>query len=312
MATTRKRRSFLSRHPRTKRVAYTFYALLVVLLGLAVLPLRILPRRLTYWLGGIIGRTLVYPAVRPKIEMNLRHAYGTRMTPRRLRAIGLKVATNVTWSAIDCYYLWLWWCLFDVRSTVARVFNRAPLEHALAKKAGAIVVTAHYQCFDIIAVYGHTMTDTGGVIARSFPSPLINWLFRRARMLHGIPTFFDEIKGAIKALRGNGIVGILPDLHARKRLAVPARFFGKPTLTFDIHVRIAGQTRSPLIPAFLLRHRRTPWLYSMVFYDAIIVPAKPSADTILSCVQSVNDAIEHHIRRFPSGWIWFHNKWALW
>lgn len=312
MATTKKRRSFLSRHPHAKRLAYTVYALLFLLLVLVFLPLRILPRRLVYWLGRLVGRTCVYPAVRLRIEANLRHAYGARMTPRRLRAIGIKSAINTTWSALDCYYLWVWWWAFRIRATVVEAVNRAPLDRALAAGTGAIVATAHYQCFEILPVYVHTMTDVGGVVARSFPSSLINWLFRRIRMLHGIPIFFDEIKGAIKALRKNGIVGILPDLHARKRLAQPALFYGKPTLTFDIHIRIAGQTGSPIIPAFLLRHKRTPWHYTMLVYEAIVVPAKPSPDTIRSCVQAVNDAIEHHIRRFPSGWIWFHNKWALW
>jgi KDO2-lipid IV(A) lauroyltransferase len=184
---------------------------------------------------------------------------------------------------------------------------------ALAAGTGVIVATAHYNCFEIMPVYfSRTLVRTGGVIARSFPSPFLNWLYRRARLLHDVPSFYDEIKGVIKALRLNGVVGILPDLHARKRLALPATFYGRPTLTFDIHVRVGGRLQCPIIPAFLQRHKRQPWRYTLVFYQPIHVPRDADEQTIRAITQRINDIFEYHVRRWPSGWIWFHNKWALW
>jgi len=313
MPGVKRKRSFLSRHPRLKCAVYTVYGLLFVLGWLLTLPLRLLPKRVTYWLGRCVAVALVYPRLERKINLNLEYVYGSRMTPRRARALGLKSVINAVWSALDCYYLWIWWWQSDIRRIVERAFNREPLDRAIAQGRGVIVVTGHYHCFELMPVYVRKVVHSdGGVIPRSFPAPLLNWLYGRLRMMHNIPSFFDDVKGVVRALRAGGVVGILPDLHARKRLGVPALFYGKPTLTLDIHVRIASQLGCPIIPAFMMRHRRIPWQYSIVFYAPIAVPRKAGAEVIAGTTQTINDLIEWHLRRYPGGWIWFHNKWGLW
>jgi KDO2-lipid IV(A) lauroyltransferase len=309
----KKKRSFLSRHPRLKRIAYTFYGLLFIPLFIIVLPLGIFPKRFLYWLGRLVGLYILYPLVRKKIDINLDYAYDGQLSPKRIHAIGRKVAINVAWSVLDCYFLWVFWWCFKIRSIVVDVQYWQTVDDAFAAGNGMFVATAHYNCFEIMPIYfsrGMNITSAG-VIARSFPSPFLNWLNRRARLLHHMITFYDEVRGVLKCLRINGAIGVLPDLNARKRLGLTVTFYGKPTRTFDIHFRLASKEDSPVIPAFMMRHRRMPWQYTLMFYPAIKIPHKADEETIQTYVQKLNDVFEYHIRRYPSGWIWFHNKWRL-
>ncbi len=313
MATREKkrRRSFLSRHPRLKRLVYSLYGLLAIPLILLPLPLFILPKRWLYAAGRRLGALFVYPAIREKVVVNLTYVYGERMTTRRANAIALKVAANVIWFILDCYYLWMFSWTFKIDNIVVATENRDIVDNELRPGKGLIVASAHYGCFEIMPVYflKKGITTVGGVIARSFPSPLFTWLNRKLRMRAGIPSFYDQVKDVFRTLRSNGVIGVLPDLCAKRRLGIPATCYGKPTLTFDIHVRIASQMRCPIIPAFLVRRPRKPWQYSLTFYPAITVPRKADRETISQKVQEINDALEYHIMRFPSGWFWFHNKW---
>lgn len=310
----RKRRSFLSRHPRLKVVVYSLYGLLFLPLLVVTLPLYLLPRRVVYGVARIVGLWIVARAVREKVERNLRYAYGGRMTAQRVQALTKKVSVNVVWSAVDCYYLWVWWWRWRAERIVTGAENLEVVQKALEMGKGLFMVTAHYHCFEIMPVYVARVfgLQRGGVVARKFPSPVLNWLNRKARMLHGIPTFYDQVRDVLRELRGNGVIGFLPDLHARKRLGVPSTFYGKPTLTLDVHVRLAGQVGCPIIPAFMMRRKRRPWEYWLMVYEAVWVPRKADEEHVRACVQEINDVFERHIRRYPSGWVWFHNKWGLW
>lgn len=308
----KKKRSWMSRHPRVKRVAYTLYAVGAMIPALCFLPLFLLPRRIVYGVGRVCGIWCVYPFLRDKITKNLMYAYGERMTPRRASAIAKKVAINVPWFMIDAVYLWIFARRYDARKTVTRLYGWDTFLTAWDEKKGVIIATIHFSCFEILPVYfNHRFYPPGGVIARSFPSPFLTWLNRRARLRHKLSTYFDDVRGVIRALRQNGLIGILPDLHAKRRLGVPCTFFGKPTLALDVHWRIAAQTGSPVMPCFLVRQKKHPWQYTLLAYPVLHIAPKADATQRAEKVQQLTDVFEQHIRRFPSQWFWFHNKWKI-
>ena len=312
--TKKHKRSFNSRHPKFRQVSYFLLGLGIVIGILIPLPLFIFPKKVLYFFGRKIGLLFVYPAIRKKIRLNLFYVYGDKMTEKRVAAIAKKVAANNIYFILDCYYLWLLHFSFNINKTIVNSINRFIPENSLKNGKGVFGVTAHYGCFEIIPVYflDTGLVDVGGVIARSFPSPFLNWLNRKVRLIAGIPSFYDQAKDIFKALKSNGVLGFLPDLRAKKRHGVESTFFGKPTLTLPVHVRLASQLGSEIIPVFLNRHKRKPWEFTIIFYSAIAVQKKADAETIKLKVQEVNDVLEHHIRRFPSGWFWFNNKWKLW
>ncbi|MBO7447820.1 hypothetical protein J6U78_05760, partial [bacterium] len=59
-APKKKRRSFMSRHPRIRSVVYGIYALLFALVGILMFPLGLIPRKWTYKLGRFVGLNVTY------------------------------------------------------------------------------------------------------------------------------------------------------------------------------------------------------------------------------------------------------------
>jgi len=309
----KKQRSWLSRHRRARTVVYTLYALLAAPFVILPLPFFLLPKTVVYSIARRVGMCIAYPLTRKKTRANLFHAFGGRMTERRADALARKVAANTCYWLADVVYLWVFarWLRWD--DIVVSSENQQAVFDSLAGGNGLIIATPHYGCFEIIAAYFlQKLRVLGGVIARSFPSPFMNWLYRKTRLIHDVTSFYDQVRDVMRFLKHNGVIGVLPDLRAKRRLGLPTTFFGKPTLTFDIHVRIAGHARSPIIPAFLMRHKRKPWQHTMVFREPIIVPPKSPDETIHAITQQINDVFEWHLRRYPSGWMWFNNKWRLW
>lgn len=307
------KRSFLSRHPKLKKIVYSFYGILIIFLIILPVPLFILPKKYVYKLSRFLSQLFVFPFIREKTIKNLKYAYGGRMTDFRANAIAKKCAANLLFSAVDCYYLWFFKPFYNFDNIIIEVKNTNCVYDSLKKKNGIFVATPHYGCFEIIpAFFAMKLNLTGGVIARKFPSDLLTWLNRKARQLHKVPSFYDEARAILKNLRSNNVIGILPDLNAKKRLGIPSSFFGKETLTLDIHVRLASQTGAPIVPAFINRHVSKPWQYTMIFYPPVCVDKKVPQEIISKKVQEINDIFEEHIKCYPSGWIWFHNKWKLW
>jgi len=309
----KQRRSFLSRHPQLKREVYTFYGLLFLLVIVLPIPLFIFPKKWLYSIAKYLSIVFVYPFLKNKICINLKYAYGLKMTDYRANALAKKCVANVMWSVVDCYYLWLFKYFYNYDKIVTKTVNVEYVFEARKKGKGQFVATAHYGCFEIMPAYViNALKLPGSVVARSFPSPFLNWLNRKARTLYNTPTFYNDARGILKALHSGKTIGILSDLRAKRRLGLQTTFFGKSTLTFDIHIRLAGKTGSPIVPAFLVRQVRKPWQYSFVAYPPITVEKKADKTKILEKTQEVNDVFEKHIRRYPSGWIWFHNKWKQW
>ena len=303
----------MSRHPKIRSVAYGFYALLFVCGALLLFPLGFIPRRWTYKLGRLFGLYFAYHCIKKKCFINLFYAYEERMNTLRATALTKKLAINLSYDVLDCFYLWVFkWRYDDYRP----VEEWGGWEKVDGRESGhgVVVATAHYQCFEVMPVH-FTYTrgiNASGVIARTFPSPLAVKLYTWLRMRYNCLSFYNDVRGVIKALRGGGVVGVLPDLYAKRKYKVPTTFYGKPTTTFDIHFRVAAITQCPVIPAFLMRYKRVPWRFGLLFYEPINLPKKPTEEEVDACVQELSNVFEYHIRRFPTGWIWFHNKWRRW
>lgn len=308
------RRSFMSRHPRIRSFAYGLYALGFFGLGILMLPLGFIPRGWTYALGRGFALLVTYPAIRRKCFTNLFYAYGDRMDRRRATALTRKVAINVTYSALDCFYLWMFKGRFEKYNLVEEWSDWRVVSESMEAGHGVVVATAHYHCFEVMPVhfcYTRKGFD-GGVIARTFPSQLAVDIYTWLRQRYNCQSFYNDAKGIIRTLKQGRVVGVLPDLYAKRKYKVPTTFYGKPTTTFDIHFRVAAMVDCPVVPAFLMRKKRTPWQYGLLFYEPIRLPRKPDEATVDRCVQQLSSVFEHHIRRYPTGWIWFHNKWRLW
>ena len=312
-APKKKRRSFMSRHPRIRSVVYGIYALLFALIGILLFPLGFIPRKWTYKLGRFVGLNVTYYVIRRKCFLNLFYAYDDRMNEKRAKYLTKKIAVNLTYSFLDCFYLWMFKWRYRKYDPVEEWSDWSIVSKSMEAGHGVVVATAHYHCFEVMPVhfcYTRQGFD-GGVIARTFPSPLAVNLYTWLRKRYNILSFYNDAKSIIRTLKRGRVVGVLPDLYAKRKYKVPTTFYGKPTTTFDIHFRVAALCDCPVVPAFLMRKKACPWKYGLMFYDPIYLSKKPSEEEVDEKVQQLSYVFEYHMRRFPTGWIWFHNKWRI-
>ena len=312
----KKKRSFFSRYPKIGNLIYNFFGVMILLAWLIGIPLfLILPRTLMYPLAKIIALKLVFPKIRKNTIKNLNYAFDRKLSKKRLEAISKKVAINSVWSILDTIYLYTQWWHMNMKKFVVEVKGNEIIMEAFKLKNGRIAGAAHYNCFELQPVffndaYGHEESKNA-VVARTIPNKFLRWLSYKARELNGVETLFNDIKGVIRHLRQNRSVGILPDLFAKKDIGYPVNFFGKPTMSFDIHFRVASLTNSVIIPSLMMRRKQKPWTYYVQIYDFIKIKPKATHEEIMEKVQELNNVFEYHFRRFPGGWVWFHNKWRI-
>jgi KDO2-lipid IV(A) lauroyltransferase len=185
------------------------------------------------------------------------------------------------------------------------------LNHALelSKRSGVLILTAHYGNIELLplahSLYGHRLS----MVHRPLRNPLIDNRIRRVRTRFGAEIM--ERKQAatpiIKYLRDKWQVAIALDLDVRHGAFVD--FFGLPACTSDGVARIARATRSPVVPAFMVREGHTVRHRITVLPVLEMVTSGDREESVVENTQRMTAAIELMIRRHPDHWNWIHRRW---
>ncbi|HEY0865007.1 MAG TPA: hypothetical protein VGD97_12955 [Lacunisphaera sp.] len=180
------------------------------------------------------------------------------------------------------------------------------LEHltaALAKGNGALLLTAHFTTLEIggrFLVESHPM----GGLYRDPNNPVVAHLMRGQRTRHMSPAVhFDDLRGLVRALRGNAAVWYAPDQGKRSKSSEILPFFGVPAITNTATSKIAEMTGCAVVPFFAKREADHS-------YTLTILPALenfPTKDAAADAVR-INRLIEHHVRLAPEQYFWVHKR----
>jgi KDO2-lipid IV(A) lauroyltransferase len=191
------------------------------------------------------------------------------------------------------------------RRALVDVEGAQHLDHALASKRGAVIVTAHLGAWEVLA---------GALVAQGYPlkalaqplrEPRLEKLLRRHRAKMGIETFssLDSPLAAMRHVRQGGFLGVLMDQRL-KRGGVIVNFLGQPTRMTEAPARLAMAAKAPLVPMGIVRgsdHR----------HRARVLPAiETSSASALLLTQSLADALGGLIRETPEQWMWIHPRWT--
>ena len=112
--------------------------------------------------------------------------------------------------------------------------------------------------------------------------------------------------GIVKALRRNELIGILPDQNNDEGIVV--NFFGIPAKTAIGPAVLSLKTGAPIVPVFAVREELGKYRLEIlppVQYE----PCGDKDKDIENLTQICNDVIEEEIRKYPSSWLWLHNRW---
>lgn len=189
-----------------------------------------------------------------------------------------------------------------------RVEGRAILDGALARGGGCLAITGHVGNWELlaarVAAFGVGLT----VVARRVNDDRFDALIRRFRggagmeiLLRDDPQFLGAVR---EALGRNRIVALLIDQDSRGG-GVFVPFFGRPAHTPPGAAILALRTKAPVVSVFI---RRRPDGGHVITFDTVPLP-EGGAQRVRELTASFTAAIEAAIRRSPSEWVWWHERW---
>src|SRR6185503_9596798 len=120
-------------------------------------------------------------------------------------------------------------------------------------------------------------------------------------LLRDDPRFLSQVRDA---LAQNHIVALLIDQDSRGG-GVFVPFFGRPAHTPPGAAILALRTKAPVVSVFI--HRRPEGGHAIRFVAIPIVAG--GAGRVRELTASFTATIEAAIRRSPSEWVWWHERW---
>ena len=168
---------------------------------------------------------------------------------------------------------------------------------------GAIFLTAHYDNWELIAIFGALYGYPSYVIAREQKYPRLNSLLNRERMRFGNVVIEKglSIKKAIQALKAGNRIGILADQNAGKN-GLQVKFFGKYASTNPGFIYLTRRASAVVLPIFIRR-------ISLLRHQLVIHPPLDLSGSEKDVIQKYHNILEAYIKKNPEQWLWFHKRW---
>jgi KDO2-lipid IV(A) lauroyltransferase len=269
----------------------------------------LLSARLAGALGAAVG-WLAYSLLRGQRRLTLQHlayGFGEAMPEVERRRVARRVFMNLGRNALE-------WLQLPRRSLddIQRQVTAQGVEHvrdALAKGAGVIMVSGHFGNWEILPLYFRTLGfDRGGVLARPLRYPEYEAFFIGMRAAKGVPTIArGSVKDVARALRANGLVGMMPDQDIASMEGMFVEFFGHSAYTPVGPAALSLMTGAPIVPCFVIRDGRR---FRIAIEPPLTAPEgveRPQA--LAQLTQAWSDVVESYIRRYPDHWVWMHRRW---
>jgi KDO2-lipid IV(A) lauroyltransferase len=200
----------------------------------------------------------------------------------------------------------------DPQAVIDRTVTRGwdEMEGALAEGNGCILVTGHYGNWEIAAA---TVASRGvpiSAIVRRQGNLLVDQRLDATRRRLGVETI-SQREAPLKvprALRKNGVVGIVGDQDARKA-GVFVPFFGVPASTHRGPALFAIRFGAPVF-ACVARRLPGPGVRYEVSGTRVPVPRTGDLEADIAALTAELAArLEASVREAPEQYFWFHRRW---
>jgi len=284
--------------------AYTLYKFAAFLAQRLSLPTA---RRVAAAVGRLM--CLLQRRNRRHLFVNLRTAFGDRMSERELRLLRRKIFAN--FAAVVAEFLWL---PRITRENLGEILTQESIDGfprlAAAREGGKPVISlsAHLGNWELGAAAAALLGVPFTTLVDFHPSPLVTAFFNARRVGKGVEivpvTSFHRCFRALKKGRVTGIAGDRPTTG--QGIVLP--YFGKDALVPIGHAVLARRLGAILVPTFVVK--REDGRYDLVLDDPIEprVTDDEEAD-VRECVERCLRVFEKHIRAHPEQWYVFRPVW---
>jgi KDO2-lipid IV(A) lauroyltransferase len=183
------------------------------------------------------------------------------------------------------------------------------LDQALALRRGAVLITAHLGAFDFIGqvlhARGYALT---AVTLRTTSRVMFDGVtaLRRSHGMRLVEATPSGVRTAIQAIRRGECSVFVTDRDFFQN-GRPVSLFGRETTLPPGAVRIARDSRAPIVPIFT---RRVGSIHELMIYDAFEVPRSSDIDADIDAgLQKIVDVLERAISTAPDQWVMFQSVW---
>ena len=286
-----------------------------VLIRLFEVFLKILPHRICFFLGRIVG-LLAYKVVKNKREVvssNIQMTtIGRNLSVNAKKELVKDVFVNFSLTIMEIIllskYKHKWKALLEIDEEIVKKFKHDT-------QNGAILLISHFNNWEILAVFSSFLGLDILTVGQKIKNPYIDKWIKKSRQDIGVKLaskqgFIDEAR---KALCNSNLVAFLADQNAGRH-GMPMEFLGVEASTFITPALLALRTNKPIVPIFDLRDNKTGkhkiYFADMICPDEFLKQCKNNKkDAILKITQACVSVLETMIQEYPDRWFWFHRRW---
>lgn len=264
-----------------------------------------LARRVGTGLGAAMRK--ISPRHARIVMTNLRLAFGREKTEEELAAIAKACYRHLGICLVE--FIRIPAMTREELRSIAELRGREHIEAALERGRGVILLTGHVGNWEIagcrIAAEGYPVS----AIARAQRDTDITEYVRRTRETLGMKILHRTVavRGSLRALRHNEMLGILLDQNAGDD-GVFVDFFGHLASTAPGAAAFALKTGAAVLPTFGFRKPDGTHIIEVSEPVPLVNTGDRQRD-IRENTARYTKIIEERIRAHPEQWFWLHKRW---
>jgi len=276
-------------------------------LTLVVGPLRALPLPYARAVGRGVG-ILLYGALRRYRRVahkNLRLVYGAQFDDATRARMAREVFIHFGQAAAE--FVKMPQLERDALDNLCEIDGEENLRAALEAERGVLIITGHFGNWEFMSRWLTTHGYPLNVVARRANDPRADRLLTDTRTGGGAQVYNrgNSARAVLQCLKRREIVGLLPDQNAGN-VFVP--FLGQRTGTVDGPAILHLRTGAPLLFCWCVRTPENR--FRITFEPPVVVAPTGDRDADIATVMTlVNARLEAQIYRYPTQWLWLHDRW---
>ncbi len=269
-----------------------------------------IPKNILCFWGKTLGATIYYLDMphRRIVNRNLKFAY-SEWADEEICKISKRIFQNLGITILEILQM-AFFSKEDFLRNI-RIKGEEHLLDAVKGGKGVIIISAHLGNWEAASLFapcyfGYSVTS----VARKIESGIINrWLFKlRTRFGNSIIDKEGALPEMTQTLRDGKILALMIDQGTKKSEGVELEFYGKKVTVTPAAAMLALRCKSPVLPVFCVREEDQK-LTIIVEPPVDLVRTKDLRDDLSANTQTMTDAIENAVRRYPDQWLWLHKRW---
>ena len=283
--------------------------IIYVLIRVIIFFFRVLPRRAALGVGSVLGRIISYVA-RKELRLAVEHltmAFGGEKSKKGILRLAHDTFRYIAMNFVETVRLKM--MSPEEIKDVCVPHNMDRLWSALEKGHGAIGLTSHTGCWELLGAYLAVSGVPVSVITKRLYDPRFEKMLLETRASSGINNISrgHDTREVINTLKDGHLLGVLVDQDTKVK-GMFVDFFGKPAHTATAPALLSLKYKSPIVPMFTYSDREHRH-HICIGEPVAINPTGDREKDINEITAKCSKVNEDFIREHPEQWVWFHKRW---